>query len=157
MRYAKVQSLYLLKIKAVETIKHLAVIIGRGESTVHRWLKAYKMGGLSLLLQEPPKTGRPKKIDIDTIARIQNELYDPKGFDSYQEIKLWLSICQNIDISYSTIHKIVRYELQSKLKVARPKHERQALGVVEAFKQHLPTIIKGIAEEIKDKWGRKEK
>ncbi len=36
--YAKVQSLYLLKINAVETIRHLAVIIGRGESTMHRWL-----------------------------------------------------------------------------------------------------------------------
>ena len=46
--YAKVQALYLLKINAVETIRHLAVIIGRGESTVHRWLQTYKTGGLSL-------------------------------------------------------------------------------------------------------------
>ena len=51
--YAKVQALYLLKIKAVDTIRHLAVIIGRGESTVHRWLQTYKTGGLSLLLKEP--------------------------------------------------------------------------------------------------------
>ncbi len=29
-------------------------IIGRGESTIHRWLHTYKVGGLSLLLEEPP-------------------------------------------------------------------------------------------------------
>ena len=60
--YAKIQSLYLLKIKVVETIRHLAVIVGRGESTVHRWLQLYRTGGISKLLEEPPKTGRPKKL-----------------------------------------------------------------------------------------------
>jgi hypothetical protein len=59
--YAKIQTLYLLKINAVETINHLAVIIGRGESTIHRWLQYYRKGGLEKLLEEPPKTGRPKK------------------------------------------------------------------------------------------------
>jgi hypothetical protein len=47
--------LYLLKINAVETVRHLAIIIGRGESTIHRWLHQYKIGGMSLLLEEPPK------------------------------------------------------------------------------------------------------
>ena len=53
--YAKVQSLYLLKIKVVENVNYLAVIIGRGESTIHRWLQLYRKGGLSLLLEEPPR------------------------------------------------------------------------------------------------------
>lgn len=69
--YAKIQSLYLLKINAVETVRHLAVIIGRGESTIHRWLHQYKTGGLYLLLKEPPKTGRPKKLNIETVAEIR--------------------------------------------------------------------------------------
>ncbi len=45
LEYAKGQTLYLLKINAVETINHLAVIIGRGESTIHRWLKTYREEG----------------------------------------------------------------------------------------------------------------
>ena len=85
--YAKVQSLYLLKIKLVENVNYLAVIIGRGESTIHRWLQLYKQGGLSSLLAEPPKTGRPKKIDIETVAKLQQELSDSKGFISYREIQ----------------------------------------------------------------------
>lgn len=81
--YAKVQSLYLLKIRVAENINYLAVIIGRGESTIHRWLQLYKKGGLSLLLEEPPKTGRPKKIDIET-GRIRacscEARHEPFGF-----------------------------------------------------------------------------
>lgn len=151
--YAKVQSLYLLKINAVETIRHLAVIIGRGESTMHRWLQTYKVGGLSLLLEELPKTGRPKKLEIETIAKIQQELSEPEGFNSYKEIQLWLSICQNIEVSYATLHRIVRYELQGKLKVARPTHEQQQPGVIELFKNYFSEIIKGLMNEIRDIWG----
>ena len=112
----------------------------------------YKQGGLDLLLEAPPKTGRPKKLDIETVAKIQHELSEPEGFMSYQEIKLWLLACQDLEISYSTIHRIVRYELQSKLKVPRPTHEKQALGVVEAFKQFLPKRIEGIIRDIREKW-----
>jgi transposase len=151
--YAKVQALYLLKINAVETIRHLAVIIGRGESTVHRWLQNYKIGGLSLLLEEPPKTGRPKILNVEEVAKIQQELSDSAGFDSYQEVKLWLSICQNIEISYPTIHRIVRYELRGKLKVPRPIHEKQKPGIIEAFKNYFPTRIKGLINDIRGKCG----
>ena len=38
LAYAKVQSLYFLKMGEVETVPHLAVLMGRGERTIHRWL-----------------------------------------------------------------------------------------------------------------------
>jgi putative transposase len=50
----------------------------------------YRTGGLEKLLKEPPKTGRPKKLEIETVAQMQQELSDPEGFSSYQEIQLWL-------------------------------------------------------------------
>jgi transposase len=149
--YAKVQSLYLLKINAVENINYLAVIIGRGESTIHRWLQLYKLGGLSSLLEEPPKTGRPKKLEIETVAKLQKELSDPIGFNSYQEVLLWLFSCEDIEVSYATIHRVVRYELQSKLKVPRPRHEKQQPGVIEVFKNHFPERIKGLIKDIRGK------
>ncbi|MFN9317196.1 MAG: IS630 family transposase, partial [Microcystis sp.] len=37
LAYAKVQSLYFLKMGEVETVRHLAVLMGRGERTIHRW------------------------------------------------------------------------------------------------------------------------
>jgi transposase len=150
-----VQSLYLLKINVAETVRYLAVIMGRSESTIHYWLRLYKTGGMSKLLEEAPQTGRPKKLEIETIASLQQELSDPEGFNSYQEIKLWLSLCQNIEISYSTVHRIVRYELNGKLKVPRPTHEKQQPGIITAFKNHFPDRIKGLIAEIRDKWGNK--
>lgn len=155
LNHAKVQSLYLLKINVAETVRYLAVIMGRSESTIHYWLQLYKTGGMSKLLEEPPQTGRPKKLEIETIASLQQELSDPEGFNSYQEIKLWLSLCQNIEISYSTVHRIVRYELNGKLKVPRPTHEKQQPGIIAAFKNHFPDRIKGLTAEIRDKWGDK--
>ena len=87
LSYAKIQALYLLKIKVVETIRYLAVIMGRSESTIYYWLQLYRTGGIEKLLSEPPKTGRPKKIGIETVAKIQQELSDPEGFISYKEVQ----------------------------------------------------------------------
>jgi len=64
LNYAKIQALYLLKIQAVETVRSLAVLMGRGESLIHEWLGQYKNGGLDQLLEERPKTGSPKKLAI---------------------------------------------------------------------------------------------
>lgn len=152
LSYAKLQALYLIKIQAAETIRYLAVMMGRSESTIYYWLGLYREGGLSLLLEEPPKTGRPKKLNIETVAKIQQELSDPEGFVSYREIQLWILACLNLEISYSTVHRIVRYELQSKLKVPRPIHEKQSVGVVEVFQKFLPQRVKGIIKEFRDKW-----
>ena len=114
-------------------------------------MQLYRTGGLSLLLEEPPKTGRPKKLDIETVAKIQQELSESEGFKSYKEIQLWLLLCQDLEISYPTIHRIVRYELQGKLKVPRPRHEKQQPGVIEAFKAYLPERIKGLIKDMRDK------
>jgi hypothetical protein len=79
LNHAKVQSLYLLKINVAETVRYLAVMMSRSESTIHYWLQLYKTGGMSKLLEEPPQTGRPKKLEIETIASIQQELSEERG------------------------------------------------------------------------------
>lgn len=129
--------------------------MGRSQSTIYHWLQLYKIGGMLQLLEEPLQTGRPSKIGTETIASLQQELSDPEGFNSYKEIQLWLSVCQDIDLSYPTVHRIVRYELKGKLKVARPIHEKQKPGIIQTFKNHFPDRSKGLINEIKDKWGEK--
>jgi predicted transcriptional regulator len=101
--FAKIQALYLMKIQAVETVRHLAVVLGRGEATVHRWLYLYKEGGIEKLLEEKPKTGRPKKLTIETVAKLQQELRDEEGFSSYQEVKIWGLAIEDINVSYATM------------------------------------------------------
>jgi transposase len=155
LNHAKVQALYLLKIEATETVRYLAVMMGRSESTIHYWLQLYRLGGLDKLLEQHPKTGRPKKLKIETVAKLQQELSQPEGFKSYGEIQHWLLACQDLRLSYPTVHRVVRYELTGKLKVPRPYHEYQKPGVVAAFRQHFPTRIQGVIAEIRKQWGRR--
>ena len=68
---------------------------------------------------------------------------------------MWLKVCQDIEISYATVHRIVRYELRGKLKVARPIHEKQQPGIITAFRNHFPDRIKGLINEIRGKWQNK--
>ena len=72
----------------------------------------------SKTIKNPP--GRPKKIDVETAAQLQHELRDPEGFSSYTELKFWLNLLTGEDYKYSTPYRVVRYELQAKLKVPRP-------------------------------------
>ena len=45
--------------------------------------------------------------------------------------------------------------MKGKLKIPRPTHEKQQPGVIEVFKNHFPDRIKGLINEIRDKWGNK--
>ena len=52
----RLQALYLLKTQQVETVQHLAVVLGKSRVTVQRWLQRYREGGLSRLLEQHPRT-----------------------------------------------------------------------------------------------------
>lgn len=144
--YAKVQALYLLKIGVAETVRYVAVIVGREESTVHRWFVLYKKGGLEALLEEKQRTGRPKKLNVEIVAKLQQELRDPEGFTSYEEVKIWSLALGEIQASYTTIYRVVRQELQAKLKVARPQSDRQKSGAIEGWLEQLTQRVKMLKE-----------
>jgi transposase len=164
--FAKVQSLYLLKIKAVETVRYLAILMGRGESRIHRWLKAYREKGIKGLLNEeeeeyeeenskPP--GRPEVIDVETAASIYQELKEEEGFTSYQEVRVWLDLVKGLKFSYITVWRICHEELKAKLKVPRPKSTKQEKGAIERFKQELPERLTDIRLRIKKEIGNQTK
>lgn len=133
----RVQALYLLKTCQVETVQHLAAVLGRGRITIQRWLKLYREGGLSNLLEERRSSGRPKKIPLDVRALIIKELSDPSGFKSYEEIRTWILAEFGIEASYKVVHEVVRYKLKAKLKAPRPRSLKQNKGVEEDFKKNF--------------------
>lgn len=102
---------------------------------------------MSNLLEEHYPTGRPKKISVEQAAIIQNELRDKEGFRSYKEVHLWLRIIQGISSSYMTVYRLVRYELQAKLKVARPKNKKQENNCIEEFKANLSGRLRALLEK----------
>ncbi|MFP3786336.1 helix-turn-helix domain-containing protein, partial [Burkholderia sp. SIMBA_024] len=110
------------------------ILMGRGESTIHRWLKVYREKGIKGLLNEeeeeyeeenlkPP--GRPEVIDVETAASIYQELKEEEGFSSYQEVRVWLDLVKGVKFSYITVWRFCHNELKAKLKVPRPKSTKQ--------------------------------
>ena len=79
----KVQVLYWLKTKTVDSVSAIAVFLGRHRTTVQRWLTSYRQGGLEELLREKKSTGRPRLLTDKIVERLQAELKDPEGFESY--------------------------------------------------------------------------
>ena len=87
----KIQVLYWLKNGEVETITKAAKLLGVQRITVQRWWKQYKQGGVSQLLKNPPKTGRPTAIPSEVIQGIEKQLSREKeGRTSYREIQQWV-------------------------------------------------------------------
>ena len=110
----RVQALYLLKTKQIETVQHLAVVLGRNRITVQRWLRQYRSRGLTGLLQVKKRPGRSPSIPSWAVERLRQELLDPEGFSSYGEVKTWLEAVLGIKASYKVVHATVRYQLKAK-------------------------------------------
>jgi len=147
-RFERVQALYLLKIRQVETVEHLAVIIGRGRRTISRWLSQYRSGGLAQMLEVGKSPGKEPLIPQWAVERLKTELADPEGFTSYKEVKLWLEALLDIKVKYDVVHHLVHDKLKAKLKVPRPVSAKQVEGAIESFKKKLPQELEAIVERV---------
>ena len=76
------------------------------------------------MLKVPQPTGQPRLIPEWAIARLQSELAAPEGFNSYQEVVVWLNAVLDIKVSYDVVYYLVHNVLPAKLKVPRPKSEK---------------------------------
>lgn len=132
----RIQALYWLKSKQVESTGAIASLIGRHRTTVSRWLSRYRQGGMKCLLSKGKSTGRNSKITPELKEKILMELEDPEGFSSYKEVQRWLKAVENVEMSYTGVHHLIRYRLKGKLKVPRPVHAKQQQGAVEEFKKN---------------------
>lgn len=132
----RILALYLLQTKQVETVQHLAVLLGRGRITVQRWLRQYREGGLKALLEVKTKTGRKPIINSAVREKLVQELSDPQGFSSYGEIQTWLQAVMGVEASYKVVHNTVRYQLKAKLKAPRPRSTKHSVLAEETFKKN---------------------
>jgi transposase len=132
----RVQALYWLKSSQVKTTEEIANLIGKHRTTVSRWLSSYRTGGIKALLTKRKSSGRKRKLSLSVEESLKQELKDAEGFSSYKEIQTWLKAVHDLDISYTGVHQIVRYQLKAKLKVPRPTHAKQKLGAIEEFKKN---------------------
>ncbi len=141
----RLQVLYWIKTNFFRSLQELADHLGRSKSVIVKWLKAYRTQGLAGLLKWNYHGGRRSKLSGAILEALQQRLSDPTaGFNSYKEVKHWLDEEQGVEMPYSTVHRIVHYQLHAKLKVARPTSvHRDDLAVVE-FKKKLPDRLEVI-------------
>jgi len=59
LRPEKLQVLYWLKTKTVDSVLSAAVRLGKHRTTIQRWLSSYRKGGIEELLLQKPRSVQP--------------------------------------------------------------------------------------------------
>lgn len=136
----RIQTLYWLKSEQVKSENALANLTGKHRTTISRWLRSYRIGGINALLAKGKSTGRSRKLNSQIEESLKQELQDEEGFSSYKEIQTWLKAVHDLEMSYTGVHQLVRYKLKAKLKTPRPVHLKQEVGIVEEFKKNLVSV-----------------
>lgn len=131
----RLQALYLIKSEAM-SVCGIAKVLGKHRSSVQRWLADYREAGIDKMLEFGKSPGRNRVIPNWAVESIKKQLEDPEvGFTSYKEVQQWLGNVLGVEAEYATVHHLVRYEMNAKLKVVRPRNSKQNQEKLEAFKK----------------------
>ena len=120
--------LLLLKTGEVKSRSAAARRLGVHRNTIASWLELYEEGGLGGLRKvgEPGPDPGQQSIPSEVMEELKKRLSEPEGFGSYKEIQQWLAEEHGLELPYSTVHRIVRYELEAKPKAPRPSYPKKA-------------------------------
>ncbi|WP_240331791.1 helix-turn-helix domain-containing protein [Salinibacter ruber] len=119
--------LFLLKTEKAESRSGAARHLGVHRNTIADWLELYEEGGLEKLreIEDPGPDPGQQSIPSGVMEELKERLSKPEGFGSYKEIQQWLAEEQGVELCYSTVHGIVRYDLEAKPKSPRPSHPKK--------------------------------
>lgn len=138
----KLLLLYWIATKKIKTREELAMMLKRDESTIYRWLRAYKQGGITSLLTVKKAPGKTPHIPPSVREKLIKKLQEPEGETSYGKLQIWLEKECGIKVSYKVVHDLVHYKLKSYLKVPRPQSNKVNEVAQTNFKKKLWEIIK---------------
>jgi len=118
----RIQALYLIASKQVTRQSHISRVLGVHRNTVSSWLKTYEENGFDSMLEIKQQPGRPTSLTMEAISGLKERLNRAEGFASYEEARQFLSKEHSIELSYSRVHKLVRYEMGATQKSPRPSN-----------------------------------
>ena len=95
--------------------------------TVSDWVELYEEGGIEKIQQveDPGPEPGQQSIPSGVMEALKDRLAKPEGFGSYKDIQQWLAEEHGVQLCYSTVHGIVRYDLGAKPKAPRPSHPKK--------------------------------
>jgi transposase len=121
----RLQALYLLATGQASSRLAVAELLAVHRHTGRAWLAAYQTGGLRALLTIKKAPGKCSALTPAVRAKLQTRLHQPQGFGSYREIQQYLANDYHVHLAYSTVHGVVRYQLQAKPKAPRRSHPKK--------------------------------
>ena len=125
-RKQRVHLLLLIRSGKVSSRQAAAAHLAAHRNSVGEWLAKYEKGGLEALLDIGSPGAKPgiRVLSSPALTALKARL-DGEGFDSYKQVQEWIEREFGRDVPYPTVHRIVRYRLQSKLKRARPRNVKK--------------------------------
>ncbi|MCS4188555.1 helix-turn-helix domain-containing protein [Salinibacter ruber] len=119
--------LLLMKTGEAESRSAAARHLGVHRHTVADWIGLYEEGGLEKIqeIEDPGPEPGQTSIPPEVMEALKDRLSEPEGFGSYTEIQQWLAEEHGVELPYSTVHGIVRYDLGAKPKSPRPSHPKK--------------------------------
>jgi transposase len=128
-RKPRLHLLVLLKAGQVTSRSQAATHLALHRNTVADWLRRYRAGGLDALLtyKEAGAPAGQKTLPPAVFEQLQTRLATSPGFASYIELQHWLREAFGLEVPYTTLHGIVRYQLKAKLKRPRPRHGKKTV------------------------------
>ncbi len=125
VKHQRLHALYLLASRQARFRSDVARLLSLDRNTVERWLDHYAAGGLPALLHVYVPAGKRKPLSPAQLDQLRQALARPVGFASYDQIRQWIADTLGVRLTYNAPHKLVRYQLGAKLKVARPSHPKK--------------------------------
>ena len=130
----RLQALYVLASGQAPSRLGIAELLAVHRHTVRAWLATYEEGGLPALLTLKKAPGKRSALTPAVRAQRQTRLREPQGFGSSREIQQYLATEHYVHLAYSTVHGVVRYQLQAKPKSPRRSHPKKTLTRSLSFK-----------------------
>lgn len=141
-RYRWIKPILDKDMKIVDVLK----ICPHSESSIKRWLRLYRQGGIEAL---EPKSAKPKTQPNETPIRIKERVIDKRKETGLCAQKLhWRLKKENLIVPVSTISKIIKEEgLTRKYRVKKVKYkyikaERKLGDLIEIDVKYVPGPIK---------------
>lgn len=125
LRLHRLNALYIYKTGQAKTYSAIGKLLGYERHTISVWFKRYQEGGLDALMKvDKPGPKAKTKLKPSVMRRLKEKLdNDLDQFKSYKEIQFWVNDECNLRVSYSTVHSIVRYEMDIDLKEIQRKKQ----------------------------------
>jgi transposase len=96
-------------------------MLKRDSSTIYRWLRTYKQGGITSLLTVKKAPGKTPQVPPEVREKLIKKLPEPEGETSYGKLQIWLEKECGLKVSYKVVHDLVHYKLNRTSKSQYPK------------------------------------